>query len=190
MQSSQKDRCDDVTLMKLLNKVHVHEAQLNLLQQTISNDTLLRSKILSSIQPKVGRKFSNSLIENQKQRILLNARKQLLKLAIKDIETTLQQSNSDFDAKKSEIISTSEYPNKLLEKLEQISSKQCRVINKKMNKKVEFHLQRQNNDIQFTKAKVYVKKRKRKHNSGASRVRAGQGIWILRQGILGHFRPL
>ena len=25
---------------------------------------------------------------------------------------------------------------------------------------------------------------------GASRVRAGQGIWILRQGILGHFRPL
>ena len=31
-----------------------------------------------------------------------------------------------------------------------------------MNKKVEFHLQRQNNDIQFTKAKVYVKKRKRK----------------------------
>ena len=91
MQSSQKDRCDDVTLMKLLNKVHVHEAQLNLLQQTISNDTLLRSKILSSIQPKVGRKFSNSLIENQKQRILLNARKQLLKLAIKDIEATLQQ---------------------------------------------------------------------------------------------------
>ena len=52
MQSSQKDRCDDVTLMKLLNKVHVHEAQLNLLQQTISNDTLMRSKILSSIQPK------------------------------------------------------------------------------------------------------------------------------------------
>ena len=25
---------------------------------------------------------------------------------------------------------------------------------------------------------------------GASRMRAGQGIWILRQGILGHFRPL
>ena len=24
---------------------------------------------------------------------------------------------------------------------------------------------------------------------GASRMRAGQGIWILRQGILGHFRP-
>ena len=25
---------------------------------------------------------------------------------------------------------------------------------------------------------------------GASRMRAGQGIWILKQGILGHFRPL
>ena len=26
--------------------------------------------------------------------------------------------------------------------------------------------------------------------SGASRIRAGQGICVLRQGILGHFRPL
>ena len=25
---------------------------------------------------------------------------------------------------------------------------------------------------------------------GASRMRAGQGIWILKQGILDHFRPL
>ena len=27
-------------------------------------------------------------------------------------------------------------------------------------------------------------------SSGASRIRAGQGICVLRQGILGHFRPL
>ena len=33
-----------------------------------------------------------------------------------------------------------------------------------MNKKVEFHLQRQNKDIKFTKAKVYVKKKKKKPN--------------------------
>ena len=108
---------------------------------------------------------------------MLNARKQLLKLAIKDIETTLQQSNSDFDAKKLEIILTSEYPNKLLENLEQIPSKQCRVLNKNMKKKVQFHLQRQNKGIQFTK--VYVEKKKRKPNPRQKKKK--KAIYIAKQ---------
>ena len=165
MQSTQMDRSDEVTLMKFLNKIHVHEAQLNLLQETMNNNTLLSSKILSSIQPKVGKEFLNIEVENQKQRILLNTRKQLIKLAIKDKEKNLQQLNSSFNEKKEEMITNFENPNKLLEKLEQISNNQCRDINEKMNKKVEFHLQGQHEKIKFTKAKVYIKKRSRKPNA-------------------------
>ena len=66
MQSPQLEPSDDVTLMKLLNKIHVHEAQLNLLQETMKDSNLLKSKILSSLQPKVGREFRDHELESQK----------------------------------------------------------------------------------------------------------------------------
>ena len=46
MQSQQLDPSDEVTLMKLLNRIHVHEAQLKLLQETMENNLLLDSNEL------------------------------------------------------------------------------------------------------------------------------------------------
>ena len=102
MQSTQLEPSDEVTLMKFLNKIHVHEAQLKLLQETMTDNNLLESKILSSIQPKVGREFLSNEFETQKQKILKNSRKQLITLAIKEKEAVLQELNTEFNTKKEE----------------------------------------------------------------------------------------
>ena len=47
------------------NKIHVHEAQLGLLQEIMKDNILLRSKILSSLQPKIGREFTINEIQIQ-----------------------------------------------------------------------------------------------------------------------------
>ena len=52
-----------------------------------------------------------------------------------------------------------------LEKLAHLSTKQCRELNEKMNKKVEFHLQRNSEKIKFTKIRSFIKKKKRKPNA-------------------------
>ena len=165
MQSQHLEASDEVSLMKLLNKIHVHEAQLKLLQETMKDSNLLESKILSSLQPKVGREFTNNEFENEKMNILKNTRKQLITLAVRDKESVLSQLNVEFSAKKEEILRTSETSNETLLKLEQASNKQCRELNEKMNKKVEFHLQRSHEKIKFAKQKNYTKRKKRKPNA-------------------------
>ena len=42
--------------MKLLSKIQMHEAQKTLLFETLNTKTLLESKVISSLQPSVGRK--------------------------------------------------------------------------------------------------------------------------------------
>ena len=165
MQSQQLGLFDDATLMKLLNKIHVHEAQLKLLEETMKNDNLLESRILSSLQPKVGREFAINELENQKLIILKNTREQLISLAVKEKETLLCQLNAEFNTKKQDLVTNSENPNNILAKLEQASSKQGRELNEKMNKKVEFHLQGSHESIKFAKVKSYIKKKKRKPNA-------------------------
>ena len=94
---SESELPNDVTLMKLLSKIHVHEAQLNLLKETMKDNNLLDSNVLSSLQPKIGREFSNNELEAQKHTILRNTRKQLLTLAIKEKEVVLDQLNNEFN---------------------------------------------------------------------------------------------
>ena len=77
----------------------------------------------------------------------------------------LQQLNTEFNTKKEEHITNTENPNEILEKLEKTSSKLCRELNEKMNRKVEFHLERRHEKIRFAKAKSYIKKKKRKPNA-------------------------
>ena len=165
MQSPQLDSSDEVSLMKLLNKIHVQEAQLKLLQETMKDNDLLNSRILSSIQPKIGREFIDNELENKKLDILRNARKQHLSLAVKEKETVLSQMNIEFNTKKEDHLTNSANPNELLGKLEQASAKQCCEINEKMNNKVDFHLQGSHERIKFTKIRNYIRKKKRKPNA-------------------------
>ena len=91
---------DEVNMMKLLSKIHIHEAQKSLLSETLKSKVLLDSKIISSLHPKVGRTFSNMDIENRKNKILGDARKKLIMLALEEKEKELQEQTDEFNRSK------------------------------------------------------------------------------------------
>ena len=152
-------------MMKLLNRIHGLEAQYNLLLKTMQNNNLLDSKILSSIQPKIGKEFTNIEADSQKRIVLRNTRKQLISIAIKEKEQELLEKNAVFNTRKETYVNTLENAESFLEKLEQSSTSQCRKLNEKMNKKVEFHLQTNQEKTTFTKRRSYLKRKKRKPNA-------------------------
>ena len=122
--------------MKLLNRIHGLEAQYNLLLKTMQNNNLLDSKILSSIQPKIGKEFTNIEADSQKRIVLRNTRKQLITIAIKEKEHELHEKNEEFNTRKETYVNSLENADTFLSKLEQSSTNQCRKLNEKMNKKV------------------------------------------------------
>ena len=100
MQSHQVETPDEVNLMKLLSKIHVQEAQKNLLSETLNKKELLQSKILSSLQPKIGRDFQNTEMNVRKTKILEEARKKLIRLAIEEKESELRKYTDEYNRKK------------------------------------------------------------------------------------------
>ena len=91
-------------MMKLLSKIQTLEAQKALLSETVKRKDLLESKIISSLQPKVGRTFENISMESRKQKILSDARKNLIALAIEDKEVELLHLNMEFEQKKVRVL--------------------------------------------------------------------------------------
>ena len=87
-------------MMKLLSKIQMHEAQKTLLLETLNTKTLLESKVISSLQPSVGRTFLYQNLENSKKNILMNTRRKLIQLAIKEKDLELERLNNEFNAKK------------------------------------------------------------------------------------------
>ena len=72
--------------------------------------------------------------------------------------------NSEFNNKKEEYTRSVENPIDLLKKLEQSSSKKCNELNRKMNKKLNFHLQINHSKSNFVKTR-FTRKKKRKPNA-------------------------
>ena len=140
-------------MMKLLSKIQMHEAQKTLLLETLNTKTLLESKVISSLQPSVGRTFLYQNLENSKKNILMNTRRKLIQLAIKEKDLELERLNNEFNAKKQSFLLKNINPEHFLRKLEDSSNKRSRQINQKMNKKISFHLQGQHKKIEFTKPK-------------------------------------
>ena len=161
MQSTPLDPHSEVTMMKLLSKIQMHEAQKTFLSETINNRTLLESKVISSLQPSVGRMFTHENLENRKKSLLLNTRKKLMQLAIEEKDLELVRLNSEFDELKKSFLQQNENTTPFLTKLEMESNKQTRQINMKMNKKLNFHLQGQHEVMEFTKPKKQVKQKRR-----------------------------
>ena len=93
-------------MMKLLSKIQTLEAQKSLLSETVKRKELLESKIISSLHPKVGRTFENLNMERRKQKILSDARKKLIALAIEDKEEELRQLNQEFEQKSQNTLKT------------------------------------------------------------------------------------
>ena len=76
------DKADEVELLSIINKIHTIEAQEKLLLLVKDNRQLLQSRIVPSLQPKVGRIFSYNDLETRKKALLLDIREQLLELAL------------------------------------------------------------------------------------------------------------
>ena len=62
-------------MVKLLTKNQTLEAQKSLLSVTINKKEPLNSKIMTSLQPKIGKLFENPEIERKKAKILQETRK-------------------------------------------------------------------------------------------------------------------
>ena len=61
MQTQHVDTPEEAHMMKLLGKIQTLEAQKSLLIETSNNKDLLVSKIISSLQPRIGKRFSQKM---------------------------------------------------------------------------------------------------------------------------------
>ena len=154
MQSLHADTPEEVNMVKLLGKMQTLEAQKTLLSETLNSRELLASKVISSLQPKIGKMFLNSEIENRKQKILLETRKKLITLAIEEKEIELSQTTATFNEMKQEYMNTNVEYEQFLGRLEKLTNALTCRLNKNMNKKVSFHLEHQQPAIDFVKKKT------------------------------------
>ena len=161
MQSQHVDTPEEVNMMKLLGKIQTLEAQKSLLEKTLDSRELFASKIISSLQPKVGKTFTSGEMENRKQKILSETRKKLIKLAMEDKEIELLQANTEFSNLKQEYVTTNRNHEGFLIKLERQTDNLTYRLNKNMNKKVSFHLDHQQPPIEFVKKKIQTKKKRK-----------------------------
>ena len=121
----------------------------------------MNSKIISSLQPKVGKIFENHTIESRKMKILNETRKKLIMLAIEEKEVELHQVREEFEKKKAEYTDINENPEVFLQKLETLMNALTSRLNGQMNKKVSFHLGRQETTKEFVRKKPQVKKKRK-----------------------------
>ena len=84
MENNQMEGGNEIIMMKILEKIQKIEAQKHLLETTLARQKLLNSKILSSLQPKIGRKFNYEDLENKKEEKLNKLRKELLSISIEE----------------------------------------------------------------------------------------------------------
>ena len=161
MQSQHVDTPEEVNLMKLLGKIQTLEAQKSLLEETVKNRNLLVSNMISSLQPKVGKQFTHANFEYRKQKILEETRKKLLLLAIEEKDIELSSSNEQFNRMKHEYTCTNENPDQLLNKVEKSVESLTHSLNCNMNRKITFHLGRQQPRLKFVKKKTLTKKKRK-----------------------------
>ena len=156
------EKADEEKLLKIVAKIHTIEAQEKLILLVKDNEHLIKSKILSSLQPKVGKQFIYGDLEDSKRTLLVNARKQLLELAAEERRRDLKNAESkltNFNLHQNEE-DTVTLDNKIQSKSTIIMNR----INQKMNKKVQFH-SNSSDVIIFTKDRFP----KRKNNKGKSK---------------------
>ena len=148
-------------LVNLLGKIQKKESQLKLLEETQKSTHLLHSKIISSIQPKVGIKFNQIDLEEKKNQLLANLRKELLLVAIQEKKRELSIYTTEFETKKKQYEDNHNTNKKeLYDKLHKQSAVVTKRMNKKMNKKISFHYQELTELKNFTSRRRFEIKKK------------------------------
>ena len=72
------------TLVKSVQAANTTSCQIKLLKSVLDSDSLLQSKIISSVRPKIGKRFIFTDIQNEADNILRKCRENLLKLSVKE----------------------------------------------------------------------------------------------------------
>jgi hypothetical protein len=111
-------------LIKLNCKLVSRESQLHLLHEAVNSELLLKSKILASVRPKVGKEFGYLDLELKKASILAETRKRIL------LECALVEANRDILKLGKEISDLHRKLNPTTELLSKLSSDQNKVRSK------------------------------------------------------------
>ena len=151
-------KADDEKLLKVISKIHTIESQEKLISLVKDNTQLLQSKILSSIQPKIGKEFSYIDLENNKKTLLIKVRKQLLELAAEERRRDLK--NVENDLHHFNLNRNDDEINRMNNKIKTRTTTIINRINQKMNNKIKFH-SNINEEINFTNDRP-SKRKKRK----------------------------
>ena len=161
VEANQMEGENEAYMTKILDKIQKVEAQKQLLETVLTNNQLLKTKILSSLQPKVGREFQFEDLEEKKKEKLLEVRKDLLAIAMEEKDREIATLKTQFKTEKEKLNGDNTKKQETLKKLEERSTTTSNEINKRLNKKVSFHLQ-ELTDIKFTKKKRLLKERRKK----------------------------
>ena len=127
--------------------------------ETVKTKDLLESKILSSLQPRIGKQFTIPKLEIRKKKLIKELRKKLIYIAIEEKESELEEVNKQFDQMKQNYIQKNQNANQFMSKLDSQMIKITHELNKRMNKKVSFH-KKQKTEINFVKKNNQSKNRR------------------------------
>ena len=78
------ERGNEWKMINILDKIQRSEAQKHILETTLKEHRLLQSRILSSLEPKVGREFNYEDLENRKKERLMELRREFLNIAVEE----------------------------------------------------------------------------------------------------------
>ena len=134
MDDIQRERGNEPTLMKILEKIQKNEAQQMLLETTLNNITLLQSRILSSLQPKIGKHFQYEDLERKRNEKLKEVRKELLQIAVEEKVRNVHKLRLEMGAEKVRLKTLTSNPTQVKEIMRRLETKSESAA-KKLNKK-------------------------------------------------------
>ena len=96
--------CISNKLVNTARTVSKNQCQIKLLKNVLSNSTLMSSKIISSVNPKIGKRFPFTDLQCQADSILEHCRQQLLEISVKDAERTFTNNQNKLACLKQSIL--------------------------------------------------------------------------------------
>ena len=130
-----------VKLIKAVTSVATKSCQFKLLKSVIESEDLIRSKIISSIQPTIGREFKFNDIQSKAEEILIACRKRLLNLSVTEVHRDFINDTNTLNCKLKKFLENQDV---ILSEAENIvnyhAAKTHHIVNKRHEKKTVFHL--------------------------------------------------
>ena len=161
-------RGNEPNMMKTLEKLQRNQAQKILLETILMNNTLLQSRILSCLQPKIEKHFNYEHPERRRNDKLAEIRKELLTIAVEEKNRDLQTLKAKMIKEKEDLKEVNLsllQQNEILKKLEDKSESTAKQLSKKVNKNVSFYL-KEGTEIIFAKKKRLINRKEKKTPTG------------------------